>query len=130
MTQRYQKKHEVVQINSVINSLLNKMGKSMNKPVQNFRDKGLDVAVWPAKNGGYSYSISKRYKDKQTGEWKETKSLFKEEAEALIDLLKQAIGYGGSREEHEHEGIPSGQGKPGPKVAYELTEEEIDDLPF
>jgi len=106
------------------------MRKSMNKPVQDFKHKGLSVAVWPTKNGGYSYSISKRYKDKQSGEWRETKSLFKDEAEALIDLLKQALAYGGSREEHEHEGIPSGQGKPGPKVKYELTDEEIDDLPF
>lgn len=102
----------------------------MNKPVQDFKHKGLSVAVWPTRNGGYSYSISKRYKDKGSGEWRETKSLFKDEAEALIDLLKQAIAYGGTREEHEHEGIPSGQGKPGPKVAYELTEEEIEELPF
>lgn len=120
----------IVKIDEVIAKVTTKLRKSMNKPVQDFKHKGLSVAVWPTKNGGYSYSISKRYKDKQTGEWKETKSLFKEEAEALIDLLKQALAYGGTREEHEHEGIPSGQGKPGPKVAYELTEEEIDNLPF
>ena len=120
----------IVKIDQVVQQLIQNMRKSMNKPVQDFKHKGLSVAVWPTKNGGYSYSISKRYKDKQSGEWRETKSLFKDEAEALIDLLKQALAYGGSREEHEHEGIPSGQGKPGPKVKYELTEEEIDDLPF
>lgn len=120
----------IVKIDQVINAVTTKLRKSMNKPVQDFKHKGLSVAVWPTKNGGYSYSISKRYKDKQTGEWRETKSLFKDEAEALIDLLKQAIAYGGTREEHEHEGIPSGQGKPGPKVAYELTEEEIEELPW
>lgn len=120
----------IVKIDQVIKAVTTKLRKSMNKPVQDFKHKGLSVAVWPTKNGGYSYSISKRYKDKQSGEWRETKSLFKDEAEALIDLLKQAIAYGGTREEHEHEGIPSGQGKPGPKVAYELTEEEIDNLPF
>jgi len=120
----------IVKIDQVLATITNKLRKSMNKPVQDFKHKGLSVAVWPTKNGGYSYSISKRYKDKQSGEWKETKSFFKEEAEALIDLLKQALAYGGSREEHEHEGIPSGQGKPGPKVKYELTDEEIDDLPF
>lgn len=120
----------IVKIDQVVQQLIQNMSKSMNKPVQDFKHKGLSVAVWPTKNGGYSYSISKRYKDKQSGEWRETKSLFKDEAEALIDLLKQALAYGGSREEHEHEGIPSGQGKPGPKVKYELTDEEIDDLPF
>lgn len=120
----------IVKIDQVINAVTTKLRKSMNKPVQDFKHKGLSVAVWPTRNGGYSYSISKRYKDKQTGEWRETKSLFKDEAEALIDLLKQAIAYGGTREEHEHEGIPSGQGKPGPKVQYELSEEELNDLPF
>jgi len=119
-----------VKLDLVVNQVINKIRKSMNKPVQDFKHKGLSVAVWPTKNGGYSYSIQKRYKDKQSGEWRETKSFFKEEAEALIDLLKQALAYGGNREEHEHEGIPSGQGKPGPKVKYELTEEELDDLPF
>lgn len=102
----------------------------MNKPVQDFKHKGLSVAVWPARNGGYSYSISKRYKDKQSGEWRETKSLFKEEAEALIDLLKQAIAYGSNRQADAEEGLASGQGKPGPKVQYELSEEEIEELPF
>jgi len=120
----------IVKIDEVVQQLIQNIRKSMTKPVQDFKHKGLSVAVWPTKNGGYSYSISKRYKDKQSGEWRETKSLFKEEAEALIDLLQQALAYGGSREEHEHEGIPSGQGKPGPKVKYELTEEELDDLPW
>ena len=119
-----------VKIDQVINAVTTKLRKSMNKPVQDFKHKGLSVAVWPTRNGGYSYSISKRYKDKQSGEWRETKSLFKDEAEALIDLLKQAIAYGGTRDEHEHEGIPSGQGKSGPKVQYELSEEELNDLPF
>lgn len=100
------------------------------KPVQTFKNRGIQIAVWPSKNGSYTYSITKSYKDKQSGEWKETKSFFKEEAENLIELLKQAIGYGDSREEHENEGIPSGQGKSGSQVKYELTEEEIDNLPF
>jgi hypothetical protein len=120
----------VVKIDQIINTVTNKLRKSMNKPVQDFKHKGLSVAVWPTKNGGYSYSIQKRYKDKQSGEWRETKSFFKEEIEALIDLLKQAVSYGGNRTEHEEEGIPSGQGKPGPKVQYELSDEELDDIPF
>ena len=120
----------IVKIDQVITTITNRLRKTMNKPVQDFKHKGLSVAVWPTRNGGYSYSISKRYKDKQSGEWRETKSLFKEEAEALIDLLKQALSYDANREAHEHEGIPSGQGKPGPKVQYELTEEELEELPF
>lgn len=100
------------------------------KPVTTIKEKGLQVAVWANRNGGYTYSISKRYKDKQSGEWKESKSLFKEEAEALIKLLQEALRYGTEREMHEFEGIPSGQGKPAAPVKYELTQEEVDDLPF
>ena len=72
-----------VKLGTVLDQLVNKIRRNMNKPVQDFKHKGLSVAVWPTRNGGYSYSISKRYKDKQSGEWRETKSLFKDEAEAL-----------------------------------------------
>ena len=119
-----------VKFDVVLGNVLTKLRRGMNKPLQDFKNKGVSVAVWPTKNGGYSYSIQKRYKDKQSGEWKETKSLFKEEAEALIELLQQALAYGGMRETHEHEGIPSGQGKPSAPVQYELTQEEIDDILF
>lgn len=127
------KSRNFVGVNTVLQQIMiklsNKQGKEMNKPVETFKNKGLQVAIWPTKNGGYSYSISKRYKDKQTGEWKETKSLFKEEAEALIDLLKQALGYGGSREEHENEAHVY-TAPVQPKKGYELSEEDVDDLPF
>lgn len=118
-----------VKLNSVVNQVINKIRKSMNKPVQDFKHRGLSVAIWPTKNGGYSYSISKRYKDKQSGEWKETKSLFKEEAEDLIDLLKQALAYGNTREEHENEAHVY-TAPVQPKKGYELSEEDVDDLPF
>ena len=129
MTQRYQKKHEIVQINSVINSLLNKMGKSMNKPVQNFRDKGLDVAVWPAKNGGYSFTFRKTYKNKETQQYVETKYLYKEEVEKLIELLKEAVKYASNRSEHTFEHKIAG-GASTTTVAAKHEEIDIDDLPF
>lgn len=119
-----------VKFDVVLSGVINKLRRSMNKPLQDFKNKGLSVAVWAGRNGGYTFTVQKRYKDKQTGEWKETKSLFKEEAEALIELLQQALAYGGTRETHEHEGVPSGQGKPSAPVQYELTQEEIDDIPF
>lgn len=97
----------------------------MNKPIQDFKHKGVSVAVWNAKNGGYSFSIQKRYKDKQSGEWKESRYYFKEEIDGLIELLKEASNYAHGRAEHAHEGIPSGQGKPGPKVTN-----EFDDIPW
>jgi hypothetical protein len=99
----------------------------MNKPVQNFRDKGVDVAVWNAKNGGYSFTIRKTYKNKQSGEYVETKYMYKEECEKLIELLQEAVKYASNRSEHESQGSQNG---PGQNVARELTQEELDDLPF
>jgi len=97
----------------------------MNKPVQDFKTKGVSVAVWNAKNGGYSFSIQKRYKDKQSGEWKESRYYYKEEVEALIELLKEAANYAHGRQEHATEGIPSGQNKP-----TTMTQADYDDIPF
>ena len=123
----YQKKGDAVKINNVIDRVVNKLRKSMNKPVQNFRDKGIDVAVWSAKNGGYSFTIRKTYKNKQSGEYVETKYLYKEECEKLIELLQEAVKYASNRSEHESQGSQNG---PGQNVARELTQEELDDLPF
>jgi len=123
----YQKKGDAVKINNVIDKVITKLRKSMNKPVQNFRDKGVDVAVWNAKNGGYSFTIRKTYKNKQSGEYVETKYLYKEECEKLIELLQEAVKYAINRSEHESQGSQNG---PGQNVARELTQEELDDLPF
>lgn len=126
---RYSQK-QAVPIQDVITKVMHRVKKSMNKPLQDFKHKGLSVAVWEARNGGYSFSVQKRYKDKQTGEWKESKYYYKEEVDALIDLLKQAASFASNRAEHQHEGIPSGQGKPGAPVQYELTQADLDDIPF
>lgn len=114
-------------IGEVLTKVTTKLRKSMNKPIKDFREKGVSVAIWENRNGGYSYSIQKRYKDKNTGEWKESRYWYKDEMAALIELLKEAMAYAGDRSEHESEGSKSG---PGYNVARELTQEELDDLPF
>jgi len=117
----------IVKIDTVINAVTSKLRKSMNKPVQDFKNKGVSVAVWNTKNGGYSFSLQKRYRDKQSGEWKESKYYYKDELEALIELLKEAVTYATNRSEHESQGSKSGLGY---NVTRELTQEELDDLPF
>lgn len=117
----------IVTVADVITAVTNKLRKSMNRPVQDFKNKGVSVAVWNTKNGGYSYSVQKRYKDKQSGEWKESKYYYKEEVEGLIELLKEAVTYASNRAEHESQGSKSG---PGYNVQRELTKEELDDLPW
>ncbi len=125
----YQKKGDAVKINNVIDKVITKLRKSMNKPVQNFRDKGIDVAVWNAKNGGYSFTIRKTYKNKQSGEYVETKYLYKEECEKLIELLQEAVKYASNRAEHNEEHIASG-GLSSKKSAAKHEDIDIDDLPF
>jgi hypothetical protein len=120
----------MVKLETVLASVTNKLRKSMNKPVKDFKEKGVSVAVWETRNGGYSISISKRYKDKVSGEWKESKYWFKEDLGNLIIMLQGALDFCGGAEVHRAEGVPSGQGKPGKPATYELTQEEIDDLPF
>lgn len=121
---------DMVKLETVLASVTNKLRKSMNKPVKDFKEKGVSVAVWETRNGGYSISISKRYKDKVSGEWKESKYWFKEDLGNLIIMLQSALDFCGGAEVHKAEGVPSGQGKPGKPATYELTQEEIDDLPF
>lgn len=116
-----------VAITDVITAVTTKLRKSMNKPLQDFKNKGVSVAVWAAKNGGYSFSLQKRYKDKQSGEWKESRYYYKDEIEGLIELLKEAVKYASNRSEHESQGSVSG---PGYNVTRELTKEELDALPF
>ena len=97
------------------------------KPLHTIKDKGTSIAIWETRNGGHSFSIQKRYKDKQTGEWKDSKYWFKEELESLIVMLKACLEYSSDRSAHEEAGIPSGQS------AYAASEEkeiDIDDIPF
>ena len=125
----YQKRRHIVEIKQVVEKVVDKLRKSMNKPVQNFRDKGIDVAVWNAKNGGYSFTIRKTYKNKQSGEYVETKYLYKEECEKLIELLQEAVKYASNRAEHNEEHIASG-GLSSKKSVAKHEDVDIDDLPF
>ncbi len=99
----------------------------MNKPVQSFRDKGLDVAVWENRNGGYSFTFRKTYKNKESGQYVETKYLYKEDAERLIELLKQAVSYASNRAEHDVEHMASGGFNGQPKKQADV---DMDDIPF
>ena len=99
----------------------------MNKPVQSFRDKGLDVAVWENRNGGYSFTFRKTYKNKESGQYVETKYLYKDDAERLIELLKQAVSYASNRAEHDVEHMASGGFNGQPKKQADV---DMDDIPF
>lgn len=65
----------------------------MSGPIKAFRNRGVDVAVWETRNGGYSITWRKSYKDKVSGEYKESKTLFPDEAKLLVDLLNMAVHF-------------------------------------
>ena len=105
-------------IGSVVSSLLTKLGaNNVSRPIQTFKNKGIDVAIWETAKGAHTVTIRKTYKCKQTNTWKETKNLYKEEVDSLIALLQEASGWLSGR---------------APVVAQPVVEKEIDfdDLPF
>lgn len=65
----------------------------MGKPIQSWKNKGMDIAAWPTRNNGYSFTIQKRYKDKQTQEWKTTTTYFPDDLAVLLDLINQAKAW-------------------------------------
>lgn len=103
----------------------------MARPAQSWRNKGIDIAAWQNERG-YSYTIRKTYKDKTTGEYKESKYWYPDDLIALGNLLQEVAGWRDSRkadrELNELEGFPSGQNKPGPAAKHEVYND--DDLPF
>lgn len=64
----------------------------MAKPVKVWRDKGVDVAVWQNERG-YMITHRKTFKDKTTGEFRESKNFFVSEVPVLVDLLQQAMRW-------------------------------------
>jgi len=64
-----------------------------NKPAHQWKERGLSLTKWNGREPGtFQYSIQKTYKDKTTGEYKESKIIFENELPILKKLLAQAIG--------------------------------------
>jgi hypothetical protein len=64
----------------------------MAGPKEKWKEGGVEVACWENDRGQTSYSIGKRYKDKNSGEWKDSTRFFKEDLQKLMKCLTQAIG--------------------------------------
>ena len=60
------------------------------KPLHSLRARGMDVAIWEG-NTGPQFTFRKTYKDRDSGEWKESKILFRQDIEALVTLLEEAL---------------------------------------
>lgn len=100
----------------------------MGRPLQSWKHKGIDVAAWPTKNGGVSFTIRKTYKPKDATEWQETKSYFSNDLRILADLINQATTW--AHEEFQ-EPVSQVDTRPAhPKVAAVVKELIEDDIPF
>jgi len=71
-----------------------------NRPVKEFRARGLRLAIWQnevGRDGGtvlrHSVTINKRYLDPQDGKWKDSTSFFADDLPRLRLLLDKAYEY-------------------------------------
>lgn len=94
----------------------------MNKPAKVWRAKGVDLAAWQGQNG-YTFTIRKTYKDKNTDQWKETKTLFPSDLDLLVNAIGEAKAWcrGEIQEAQEAAVVPQ-------SPAVELTDD--DKIPF
>lgn len=60
----------------------------MNRPLQNFKARGISIAAWGDASGRITYSLEKKYHDKRDGTWKVTNKYFPEELTQLKELLQ------------------------------------------
>lgn len=102
----------------------------MARPLQSWKNKGLDIAAWPTKNGGISFTIRKTFKPKDATEWQESKSYFPNELAMLADLIKQATTW--VQNEFGEPVSPVDTRPAHPKVAAVVRTiiDDKDDLPF
>ena len=108
----------------------------MGKPAHKLWKNGVDVAIWENRTG-YSLTVQKRYKDKQTNEYKVSSSYYDKDVDTLIDLLKEARAWMSGTEALTEDSNMAHQTELdqfrefGNKVAEPVTFEDDDlDLPF
>lgn len=73
---------------------------SNERPVEEFRSRNMKVAIWEnqTEQDGqtviqHSVTFQKRYRDRQTGEWKDSGSLFPDDILRLNRLLVRAYDW-------------------------------------
>ncbi len=84
------------------------------QPIKEFRVAGISVAVWcnEAEQDGrvirrYSVRLKKRYRDRQTGEWKDSDYLFADDLPRARLVLDKAYEYVALKESEEGSDLPT-----------------------
>jgi hypothetical protein len=107
------------------------MGRMSNKPLTEFKSaiSGVKLTGWEG-DRGLSWNLSKRYKDKESGEWKESKYLTDWDLDAIASLVAQAKEFNAERRRATREAA-TGTDTPPPStreiMKYNVAD---DDIPF
>lgn len=64
----------------------------MGKPAKTWRAGGIDFAAWQ-NDKGYSFTTRKTYKDKSTGEYKESRYLYTSDLINMRELMNEVIAW-------------------------------------
>lgn len=99
-----------------------------NKPIANAKNGGVGIAMWEGYNGNYSFTIDKRYKDKKTEEWKESKVFFKEDLIKLKGCIDEILALEGRTGQVDNSPLPTMADIV--KTANSIPVFEDDDIPF
>lgn len=57
-----------------------------------FKAKNAQLVIWESPTG-ISFTFGKHYKDKRTGEWKKTETLYPDELRLIADMFKRAADW-------------------------------------
>lgn len=80
--------------------------------------------------GKCSFSLKKRYKDKASGEYKDSSVLFPEDLGALAFLLPQAMSWADDIAKHRTKGNGTSESITAPTQPTNGVSLESDDIPF
>jgi hypothetical protein len=108
----------------------------MNTPAKRWKHKGLQLTAWENK-GRVSFQITKSYLDKEKNEWKDTRTIFRDDLVALKDMIEEATHWSltGNIPEMAESLMPQSKPIPVPKITTGKPSEakviqDDDDIPF
>lgn len=100
------------------------------QPLVEFKSQisGVKLTGWQGERG-ISWNLSKRYKDKETGEWKESKYLNDWDLSAIASLAAQAAEYNAERRKAAKGGAVAEEAPP-PTFLVKKYDMADDEIPF
>ena len=88
--------------------------KDSQQPIKQFKAAGMKAAIWrnEREEDGrtvvrHSVRISKSYRDRQTGDWKETDYYYANDLPRLVLVAQQAFEYIALKESEDESGLPT-----------------------